>query len=67
MARDRVSYFKIGDLSQGMDPCIGPRRPDQMNFLSGDPMKDLLDRLLDGSPVRLTLPAGKSEAVILDG
>ena len=57
---------KMGDLSYGMDPRIRTARTDYPTLLAGHPADRLLDELLNGKPVLLTLPAAVGRAVIFD-
>ena len=58
--------IEMGDLRERMHARIGAPRADNLGIFSRESLYGLFQRLLDRRPVGLTLPAGKTAAVIFD-
>ena len=56
---------EAGDLSEGMNPGIGPARSDEREPGLGDCCEGIFDRCLDGRHVQLALPPGVPGSVVL--
>ena len=57
---------EAGDLSEGMNPGIGPARSDEREPGLGDCCEGIFDRCLDGRHVQLALPPSVLCAIVLE-
>ena len=63
---DVLIGFEVGDLSQGVDPGIGPSGADEGDGVLEDAASGVSDGFLDGRLARLGLPAVEGAAVVSD-
>jgi len=58
--------LEVRDLAQGVDACIRPARAVNSDFFSREFEERLFENTLDGSFIRLALPAAKIGAVVAE-